>query len=219
MKNTKRVKDLTGLRFGRLTVIGLQPNETRRSYWVCSCDCGGTKVVRSDALQSGRTVSCGCKKREQDKKNLSSGYSARVFKERGFVSGHTRLYGIWQNMRKRCNNENDARYSSYGGRGIKVCDEWDNDYLAFHNWAIENGYGENLTIDRIDNDGNYCPENCRWTTNKEQCNNRRSNIRIKIGNSERTLTEWCDIFCVDSNKIFERYYRNGFTGIDDLFNE
>lgn len=215
----RKIKDLTGQRFGRLVVIGRQPKESRKAYWICQCDCGNMKTVRSDILQEGRTKSCGCLKREQDNLNLSKGYARRVREERGFVSGHTRLYEIWQGMKGRCNDRNNSRYSDYGGRGIIVCEEWNSDYLAFHKWAVDNGYSDNLTIDRIDNDGNYEPGNCKWSTIKEQSNNRRSNINITIGNSTRTLMEWCEIFDVDYSKINARYIRNRFISIDDLFNE
>lgn len=218
MKQLKNVKDLTGQRFGRLTVIGLQPTETRKTFWVCECDCGNMKVVRSDILQSGNTRSCGCLKKEQDETNLTKGYARKTREERGFVSGGTRLYQVWQGMKKRCSSPSDVRYHRYGGRGIKVCDDWNNDYLAFHNWAITNGYSEELTIDRIDSDGDYEPSNCRWATKKEQANNRSTNIKITIGNSTRTLTEWCEIFNLDSKVIFARYHRNENIGIDELFN-
>ena len=122
-------------------------------------------------------------------------------------------------MKARCYRETDTCYERYGGRGIKICDEWKNDYLAFHNWAVNNGYSDNLTIDRINVDGNYEPENCRWATNEQQCNNRRTNINIKIGNATKTLKEWCDIFEVDYKKVNARYHRNGYESIDRLFNE
>lgn len=219
MKNKQRVKDLTGSKFGRLTVIGIADTGTRKTYWVCQCDCGNTKTVRSDSLQEGRIKSCGCLKREQDKKNLTVTDAKKKFLDRGYKVGGTRLYQIWVGLKGRCFNIHNARYQRYGGRGISVCDEWRNDFSAFHDWAISNGYADDLTIDRINNDGDYCPENCRWTTVKEQCRNRSSNINITIGNSTRTLTEWCEIFELDSAKINSRYNRNGFISIDELFNQ
>ena len=98
----------------------------------------------------------------------------------------TRLYSIWSGLKGRCNNPNDPRYDRYGGRGISVCEEWNTSFQSFYDWAISNGYSEDLTIDRIDNDGNYEPTNCKWSTSKEQCNNRSSNINIKIGNTTKT---------------------------------
>ena len=218
MKNNKNIKDLTGQRFGRLTVIGIHPTETRKTYWSCQCDCGNMKIVRSDSLQCGAIRSCGCLKKEQDKKNLVLGDGRRKFSETGFKVGGTRLYNIWQNMKGRCYNEHDTRYDRYGGRGIKVCEEWRDNFVAFYDWAMSHGYQNDLTIDRIDNNGDYCPDNCRWTTNKEQCNNRSTNIKIKIGNATKTLTEWCEIFQVDYKTVRSRLQRNNDATIEELFN-
>lgn len=218
MKNNKNVKDLTGQRFGRLVAVGVHPTETRKNYWVCQCDCGNMKIVRSDSLQCGAIRSCGCLKKEQDGKNLVLGNGRRKHTETGFKVGGTRLYSIWQGMKARCYNEHDAKYYRYGGRGITICDEWKDNFIAFHDWAIANGYQDDLTIDRIDNDGDYCPENCRWSTQKEQSNNRSTNIKIKIGNATKTLTEWCEIFELDIKKVHHRYKTNGFISVDDLFN-
>ena len=203
--------DLTGQRFGRLVVIGLDDRGTRKKYFNCLCDCGNVKSVRSDSLLAGLIRSCGCLKKEQDAINLNAG-------ERHKQSG-TRLYLIWQGMKGRCYNPHDARYHRYGGRGLTVCEEWKNDFPAFYNWAISNGYAEDLTIDRIDNDKGYSPDNCRWATQKEQSRNRASNIKITIGNATKTLTEWCEIFDLDSRTICARHNRNGFIGIDELFNK
>lgn len=210
MKNSKNIRDLTGKKFGRLTVIGLHPTETRKTYWACQCECGNVKVVRSDSLQSGAIRSCGCLKKQQDRANLTANHSHKM-------SG-TRIYWIWQGLKGRCYNPHDARYERYGGRGITVCDEWKNSFESFYDWAIANGYSESLTIDRRDNDKGYSPDNCRWATNKEQSNNRSTNIRITIGNATKSLTEWCEIFELDFGTVVERYRRNGFIGIDELFN-
>lgn len=209
MKNLHRTNNLTGKNFGRLTVIGLDDREDRHTYWVCQCECGNIKVARSDALVSGRTQSCGCIKKEQDKINLSQSRHNQF---------GTRLYTIWQKMKDRCFNDHNPAYYRYGGRGIQVCDSWKERFENFYDWAMNNGYQENLTLDRTDNDGNYCPENCRWVTMKEQCNNRSSNIKIKIGNATKTLTEWCEIFQIDYSATLSRYNRNGCSSIDDLFN-
>lgn len=207
----KLVNDLTGKRFGRLTVIGVEDNGKRKTYYVCQCDCGNVKVVRSDALISGVTKSCGCIKKEQDKTNLTANHSHKM-------SG-TRIYETWQDMKRRCYNKQNTRYDRYGGRGITVCEEWLNNFESFYNWAINNGYADNLTIDRIDNDGNYEPSNCKWSTVKEQCNNRSSNINITIGNATKSLMGWCEIFNVDYKKVHARYQRNGYESIDRLFND
>lgn len=210
MKNMQRVKDLTGQKFGRLEVIGIDDNGDRKTNWICQCDCGAIKSVRSDSLQNGAVKSCGCLKKEQDRQNLTKHHSHKQ-------SG-TRLYQIWVGLKGRCQNENNARYSNYGGRGISVCEEWNKSFQAFYDWSLENGYDETLTIDRIDNDGNYAPANCHWATIEEQCNNRRTNVVIKIGNAEKTLTQWCDIFEVDYKTIYARYRRNEYSTIHDLFN-
>ena len=206
----KLLNDLTGQRFGRLVVIGVDDRGTRKTYFNCQCDCGNVKSVRADSLIAGMIRSCGCLKKEQDRENLTANHSHKM-------SG-TRMYHIWQGMKMRCYNPHDARYDRYGGRGIKVCDEWRNSFQSFYDWAMQNGYEETLTIDRIDNDGDYCPENCRWSNQQEQARNRSSNIRITIGNATKTLTEWCEIFQVDSKVVLARYHRNGFIGIDELFN-
>ena len=214
----KNIKDLTGQKFGRLTVIGLQPQKSRKTYWICQCDCGNVKNVRSDSLQRGNVKSCGCMKKDQDKINLMKSTAKRKYIETGYKVGGTRLYEIWQGMKKRCYNIHDNRYHRYGGRGIIICDEWKNDFIAFHDWAIKNGYADDLTIERKDTDGNYEPDNCCWASNKEQSNNRSTNVKLTIGNSTRTLKQWCDIFEVDYKKINARYSRNKEITIDELFN-
>ena len=207
----KLANDLTGKKFGKLEVIGVHDTVGRKTYYVCQCDCGNVKVVRSDSLISGATKSCGCIKKEQGKTNLTANHRHKM-------SG-TRIYETWQDMKRRCYNKQNARYDRYGGRGIKVCEEWLNDFQSFYDWAINNGYSDDLTIDRIDNDGNYEPSNCRWSTVKEQCNNRSSNINITIGNATKSLMSWCEIFNVDYKKVHARYHRNGYESIDRLFND
>jgi hypothetical protein len=207
----KKVKnDLTGKRFGRLSVIGIDDRGIKRTYYYCKCDCGNVKSIRSDGLTSGAVTSCGCRKLEQDTINLTANHKHKM-------SG-TRIYSIWQGMKGRCYNPHYAMYERYGGRGINVCNEWKNDFSAFYEWAVQNGYSDDLTIDRIDNNKGYSPDNCRWADQETQSRNRSSNINVKIGNSTRTLTEWCEIFKVEPKAVFARYRRNGFIGIDDLFN-
>lgn len=210
IKELKNVKDLTGQRFGGLIVISLQPTESRKTYWICQCDCGEVKIVRSDNLQCGAIKSCGCLKKEQDKKNLTTHHN--------HMKSGTIIFKKWQGMKARCYDKHNSRFCRYGGRGITVCEEWKNDFTAFYDWAMDNGYKEDLTIDRIDNDKGYYPENCRWATIKEQCNNRSTNVKITIGNATKTLTQWCEIFNVKYKTINKRYHSNGFTSIEDLFN-
>lgn len=162
--------DLTGQKFGRLTVIERYGVRDGHAAWMCECECGNRTVVNGRWLRAGRTTSCGC-------------YHKEMLSERSTSHGMTnsRLYRIWHNMKNRCFYSGDKHFSDYGGRGITVCDEWKNSFEAFHDWAMPNGYADNLTIDRVDNDGNYEPSNCRWITMKEQCKNRTKKGSRKNG--------------------------------------
>ena len=158
-----KINDLTGKKFGKLKVIEYYGNNKYgKALWLCQCDCGKTKIIVGNSLLSKLTSSCGCFNKEMArnrkiKHNLSQG----------------KLYKVWQGMKTRCYNKNFIYFKNYGGRGINICNEWKNDFSSFYNWAINNGYKENLTIDRINNDGNYEPSNCRWITRAEQNRNQR----------------------------------------------
>ena len=171
------LKDLTGQRFGRLVVIGRAGHSKKREIlWLCLCDCGKTTTVPGFNLRIGNTGSCGCLNSEMAKKRNTTHGKSR-----------SRLYGVWSGMRQRCCNPSSPRYFQYGGRGILICDEWLHDFQAFYDWAMANGYDENAprgqcTIDRIDNDKGYSPDNCRWVSMKVQRHN-RSDSRSK--NNER----------------------------------
>lgn len=128
----------------------------------------------------------------------------------------TRIYNIWIRMKVRCYNKNYDRYKDHGGRGIVMCDEWKHDFMTFYNWAMDNGYKEGLTIDRIDNDGNYEPNNCRWSTPKQQCNNRRTNIYLTYEGKTQTIAQWAEELGVKDSTMHCRYYR-GWPTKDILF--
>lgn len=193
-----QVDDLTGRRFGRLTVLSRAENRNGATYWNCLCDCGNKKTVRASHLKSNETVSCGCYREE-----VREAFYHRFDGVPRSTLKTERLYGIWVNMKSRCNNPNISKYRRYGGRGISVCDEWEH-YEPFKNWAIENGYSDNLMIDRIDNDGNYEPSNCRWVTNKENCNNRSTCHYLTVGGETHTLSEWSDITGIPSRRLWMR---------------
>lgn len=198
--------DLTGQRFGKLTVIkfskDVQSGKRKRKYWLCQCDCGNTKEVRTDGLTSGNVKSCGCLHIEKSYKNLTSKYG---FKQK-HKTQNKRLYYIWYSMKHRCCNPKDERYSRYGGRGITICNEWLN-FDNFAKWALSNGYENNLSIDRINNNGNYEPSNCRWTNNKQQCRNRRTNIKTQYNGKEMTLIEISEITNIPHKTLIDRYHR------------
>lgn len=164
------LKDLTGQRFGRLVVVERAGSDTKgNAMWKCQCDCGEVRVVNSRNLLSGNSKSCGCLKTDQ-------------VVLRNIIHGKrkSRLYPIWKAMNERCRNPNVHNYHRYGGRGITVCEEWKTDFQAFYSWAMANGYDENApvgkcTIDRIDNDKGYSPDNCRWVDTKTQNNNKSNN--------------------------------------------
>jgi hypothetical protein len=171
-----------GRRFGRLVVLGTarKPSGEPGWLWECKCDCGKTVFKVPQKIIDGKVKSCGCLRKEC--------YHKLTYDANGKPN---RLYTVWAGMRSRCNNHNDSSYANYGGRGIQVCDEW-NSYPCFYKWAMENGYDENApkgkcTIERIDNDGNYEPSNCKWASTKEQARNKRAiNKAPAINKSKHT---------------------------------
>jgi hypothetical protein len=159
------MKDLTGQKFGRLTVIEKTGKRAgnRSIIWKCRCDCGNIVEVIRDDLLNGSTKSCGCLKKEINEKIHIKHGDARNGKGKKL----SRLYQIWRVMRGRCQNPNAWAFRYYGGKGIRVCDEWNNNYLTFKNWALANGYDNELCLERVDKEGDYSPENCQWETRSE----------------------------------------------------
>lgn len=199
MKDINKCNNLTGRVFGMLTVLEIIQTETRKTYWLCQCECGNTVKARSDSLLSGETTSCKCKRNARFKGNTYN---------RTHNMCDTRLYHIWQGIKRRCYYKEDSRYVDYGGRGITVCDEWldnKNGSINFINWALSNGYSDDLTIERVDNNKGYLPDNCKWATMKEQSNNRRSNIQIKHNGDIYTLMQICELLELPYRTITQRY--------------
>lgn len=198
-------KDLTGMRFGYLTCIEPEKYGYGQYKWLCKCDCGRMVSVRSWDIKSGKTRSCGCmssvlKCETRDKSGEESWKNRR----------YDRLYRVWQGMKERCYNKNNKAYKSYGGKGIKVCPEWEHNYLCFKAWAYENGYDDNAhylkcTLDRIDNGKDYSPDNCRWVYDfKEQCRHKTTNNLISYNGETHCLQEWAEILGIHYSALAQR---------------
>jgi hypothetical protein len=202
----KRFKDETGKRYGRLVVIKRVENIGSAGAFLCKCDCGNEKIVTGNSLRTGATKSCGCLLVEHAKEN------GKIFVTHGL--SRTRLHKIWMAMRARCSKPHNTSYFKYGARGIKVCDEWQ-DFMTFAKWAYNNGYSDSLSIDRIDNNGNYEPNNCRWTDAVTQANNTRRNVFLLYHGEKKTMTEWCRELNVPVSRIKERL-KKGWSVSDAL---
>jgi len=186
-----KLNDLTGKRFGRLVVVGRISRYSNRVHWKCKCDCGRTTVVRASNLSSHAIVSCGC-------------YHTQELAFRLTTHGLSRSpeYRIWRGLISRCNNRRNAVFTHYGGRGIKVCKRW----LKFENFYVDMGNrpSRRHSIDRIDNNGNYTPKNCRWATRKQQANNARSNHRLRHNGKSMTISQWSDETGISRSAIHGR---------------
>lgn len=195
--------DLSGQKFGRLTVIKqaddhICPSGRHLVRWLCRCECGDYTTVIACHLKSGHTTSCGCFNLEK-----------LVIRSKKHELTYTRLYYIWASMKSRCYNSNDTNYKHYGARGITICDEWKDDVKVFYDWAMANGYDDKAkkykcTIDRIDVNKGYSPENCRWVDMKIQGRNKRSNRIIAINGESHCLVEWCEILNLKYKKVSDR---------------
>lgn len=204
-----RAIDITGQRFGRLTVIKKteRRDESGNVYWYCKCDCGGNIETQGKSLRKGLVISCGCAKREHGKNlNLKHGMS------------RTRVYDIWCAMKSRCSNNSDENYLKYGGRGISICEEWIDSEDGFENfakWAFDNGYMDDLSIDRIDVDGDYKPSNCKWSTPKEQMQNTRRNRYVKHDGKIYSISELAEKLNMTYMQTWHRFRDISF-GMEDL---
>ena len=202
------LNDLTGKRFGRLTVLRRDDEESlRRVFWICQCDCGRIVSVSSCHLNSGHTKSCGCLHKEQ--------LSQRM-KTHGMSDN--RLHTIWADMRLRCNNPKARGYDNYGGRGINICEEWDraDGFPLFYEWSMANGYDENLTLDRIDNNKGYSPGNCRWADRKTQANNSRKNHLIDYCGQRKSIAQFSEEHGQDPKLVWGRIFSLGWSIEDAL---
>lgn len=193
-----KIKDMTGKKFEHCQVIGFSGlSNDNKATWECLCECGGVFVTTGKALRDGSSKSCGCLKTkiilEASRKNRKHGET------------NNRLYNIWRGIKKRCYIPNDTSYKNYGAKGIKVCDEWLNSYEKFRDWAMSNGYEDNLTIDRIDSEGDYTPENCRWANWKQQGRNRSNNKRIMYKGKRMTFSEVAEKIGISRELLYYRY--------------
>ena len=189
-----------GKKFNYLTVIRISgKNKYNRPLYECKCDCGNTIITEATRVKMGVVKSCGCLQRK---------VTAERFKVHGLTN--TRIHRIWASMISRCENPNNNRYYVYGLKGISVCDEWRNDFMQFYNWAIANGYSDDLSIDRINNDKGYCPSNCRWATRKVQMNNRSNSRNISYNGTTMTLKQWSECFGFNYKYFHEVMSKNNW---------
>ena len=203
-------EDLSGRKYGRLTVLNRSEQKSKRIYFDCICDCGNKITVRASDLKNGTAKSCGCIKKEKYK---SGGYNLK------HGCWKHPAYGVYSKMRDRCYNENVKSYENYGGRGITICDEWlgANGIQNFCKWADDNGYNKGLEIDRIDNNQGYSPDNCRWVDRFVQANNKRSSHFVDGFGMTKTIGEWSRLLNIDYDMIYRRIKKN--KTIEEIANE
>lgn len=192
-----------GKKYGLLTVVGIESattgakRQTKRYAWNCVCDCGNERTVDPVKLLTGHAKTCGC-----GKSRRIAEYNIIAKTKHG--GRHERLYAIWHGMKQRCYWSGCRDYKTYGARGIEICDEWLNDYQSFRTWALGNGYEDNLSIDRIDTNGNYSPDNCRWATCYQQQNNRRTCVYYDYNGERMTVSEISRIVGIKKETIYNR---------------
>ena len=203
MLKTCKNENLIGRKFDRWTVIAKAEKRNGMSVWKCRCECGTEKEVYQKHLLSGATKSCGCLAKEKSSKRMKQN-NPTVRKHK---MCYTRLYNVWSGIKQRCQNPHNTKYQNYGGRGIKICEEWQ-DFGNFMQWALNNGYDETLTIDRINYDGDYEPCNCRFITIQEQQFNKSTNHLITYNGRTQTLTEWANERGIKRNTLDARINRS-----------
>lgn len=196
----RKRKNEIGNRYGQLEILKLDHihRKTKQGYYLCRCDCGNEKVIGINALRNGSTKACGCLQGKDSKWKFTS-------------TKFSRLHKKWVHMISRCNNQKDISYKNYGARGIRVCKEWENDFDCFAEWALKNGYKNELEIDRIDNDKGYCPTNCRFVSKKNNNRNRRNTKKVTHNDIQITLGELSEQFGIKYKTLWQRIYRDGLT--------
>ena len=196
-------RDLVGHQFNKMTVIGTSQKKCANKnfmYWTCQCECGNIKEVREDHIFDGKIISCGCHKDKLTRERMKT-----------HEDSSSSLYGRWSHIKGRCCCPTDDAYVNYGSRGITMCDEWTNSYESFRDWSLANGYQPDLSIDRIDNNKGYSPENCRWASVKIQANNKRNNHMITYNGETHTLAEWAEMLGLTQATLRQRLNKHHWT--------
>ena len=206
--------DMTGKKIGRLTVIKRVENLKGCVMWLCKCECGNEKILKGTELRTGKINSCGCLHKEILIKINKE--TKRLYNNLPYNKSQKRLNNIWRGIIKRCYNVQNPAYKNYGKRGIIVCDDWKNNFINFYNWAVNNGYADNLTIDRINNNGNYEPSNCRWVTQYVQNRNQRSNKIFTYNGKTLCLADWSKVLNIPYTTLI---YRLKHWSIEKAFNK
>lgn len=196
--------DITGDKYGKLVVLEYGYKKDKKNYWKCVCECGKETTVSINSLRTGNSKSCGCLQKEIAKKYRHSTTHGKF---------GTRIYQTWSAMKSRCYNSKVDSYKRYGARGITVCEDWKNDFTKFYEWAMNNGYEDDLTIERLNANGNYSPNNCTFIPGNQQSNNRRCSIFVKIGNETRNITGWEKATGIGRMTLYRRYHK-GLRGED-----